>query len=266
MANYDVESHIPGTEKCFFFFFFWHPTHARTTRYEEAFLPEGKKRPRSLRPLGLASLLSFYIVTNQTLCKLIKFTQSDSVYHGICYIYFDAWCITCYWGNSAMFAGGVRFYKKHVIRTCLMYHAACKVEFQPFTRLYSQLTFFNFLKKVEKSWKTLAVSITVNGWNSTLQAAWYIRRVRIIWFLWTKPTIWLLILSFTQNIFRACLCFILEGCRSVTPLDAARVNRTIFHNHPVHWYYVNLIKGRYYIKHDINVRHGKQNPRRGPWL
>ena len=25
----------------------------------------------------------------------------------------------------------------------LMYHAACKVEFQPFTRSYSQLTFFN---------------------------------------------------------------------------------------------------------------------------
>ena len=28
---------------------------------------------------------------------------------------------------------------------CLMYHAACKVEFQPFKRSYSQLTFFNFL-------------------------------------------------------------------------------------------------------------------------
>ena len=42
----------------------------------------------------------------------------------------------------------------------------------------------------------------LNGWNSTLQAAWYIRRVRIIWFLWTKPTIWWLILSFTQNIVR----------------------------------------------------------------
>ena len=27
---------------------------------------------------------------------------------------------------------------------CLMYHAACKVKFQPFTRSYSQLTFFNF--------------------------------------------------------------------------------------------------------------------------
>ena len=34
--------------------------------------------------------------------------------------------------------------KNHIIRTCLMYHAACKVEFQPFTRSYSQLTFFNF--------------------------------------------------------------------------------------------------------------------------
>ena len=32
-----------------------------------------------------------------------------------------------------------------IIRTCLMYHAACKVEFQPFKRSYSQLTFFNFL-------------------------------------------------------------------------------------------------------------------------
>ena len=30
-------------------------------------------------------------------------------------------------------------------RTCLMYHAACKVEFQPFNRSYSQLTFFNFI-------------------------------------------------------------------------------------------------------------------------
>ena len=37
-------------------------------------------------------------------------------------------------------------HKNHIVRTCLMYHAACKVEFQPFKRLYSQLTFFNFLK------------------------------------------------------------------------------------------------------------------------
>ena len=32
----------------------------------------------------------------------------------------------------------------------LMYHAACKVEFQPFNRLYSQLTFFNFLIKQQQ--------------------------------------------------------------------------------------------------------------------
>ena len=38
MANYDVESHI----KKLFFYFFLSP-YARTTRYEEAFLPEGKK-------------------------------------------------------------------------------------------------------------------------------------------------------------------------------------------------------------------------------
>ena len=56
MTNYDVESHRHGTEKCFTSYF-WHPTYARTTRYEDAFLPEGKKRPRSLRSLGLASLL-----------------------------------------------------------------------------------------------------------------------------------------------------------------------------------------------------------------
>ena len=37
-------------------------------------------------------------------------------------------------------------HKKHIIRPCLMYHAACKVEFQPFKRPYSQLTFFNFSK------------------------------------------------------------------------------------------------------------------------
>ena len=42
----------------------------------------------------------------------------------------------------------VRFVQKnYIIRTCLMYHAACKVEFRPFKRSYSQLTFFNFLTK-----------------------------------------------------------------------------------------------------------------------
>ena len=39
-------------------------------------------------------------------------------------------------------------HKNHIIRTCLMCHAACKVEFQPFKRSYSQLTFFNFLSNI----------------------------------------------------------------------------------------------------------------------
>ena len=42
------------------FFLFLAP-YARTTRYEEAFLPEGKKRPRSLRYLGLASLVIYTV-------------------------------------------------------------------------------------------------------------------------------------------------------------------------------------------------------------
>ena len=33
-----------------------------------------------------------------------------------------------------------------------MYHAACKVEFQPFKRSYSQLTFFNLKKKRRRCW------------------------------------------------------------------------------------------------------------------
>ena len=48
---------IHGTEKCFIFYFYLLAPYPGTTRYEEAFLPEGKKRPRSLRSLGLASLL-----------------------------------------------------------------------------------------------------------------------------------------------------------------------------------------------------------------
>ena len=82
-----------------------------------------------------------------------------------------------------------------------------------------EIVFYKKLKNVSCEYDR------VNGWNSTLQAAWYIRRVRIICFLWTKPTIWLLILSFTQNIVRACSMFYpYEGYRWVTPLDAARVD------------------------------------------
>ena len=38
-----------------------------------------------------------------------------------------------------------KYQNKHVQRTCLVCHAACEVEFQPFNRSYSQPTFFNFL-------------------------------------------------------------------------------------------------------------------------
>ena len=124
------------------------------------------------------------------------------------------------------------------------------------------LTLFIFYKKV----KTVSCEFNcLNGRNSTLQAAWYIRHVRrtrffyisfIIWFLWTKHTIRLLILSFTKSI-RACstsMFYPYERYRSVTPLDAARVNRTIFHNPSVQRYYITLIKRREFIKHDIVMK------------
>ena len=186
--------------------------------------------------------------------------------------------------------------------------------------------------------------IRLNGWNSTLQAAWYIRHVRwtcsfyvwcIIWFLkkirykfsafFVTPTLpapcgvvasarlcclsrvppavcpsllksaTTVCTSFLQSLstsvhtptphsilrFRpapqtpdlhtsnlphltydmiintqlhkksfACSMFYpykYEGYRAVTSLDAGRVNRSIFHNHSVHWYYRTLIEGRDYI-------------------
>ena len=112
-----------------------------------------------------------------------------------------------------------------------------------------------------KSWKTSAVSTTdwiiktqpckLRGTSDTFVRRAYsiLRSISfIIWFLWTKPTIWLLIPG-TQfhkrkkKIVRACSLFYpYEGYRSVTPLDSARVNRTIFHNHSVHWYYITLIR------------------------
>ena len=64
-----------------------------------------------------------------------------------------------------------------------------------------------------------------------------------------------LILSFAQNIVRACSMFYpYEGYWSVTPLDAARVNRTLFHNHSVYWYFITLIKGRYTSEITIKSR------------
>ena len=57
-----------------------------------------------------------------------------------------------------------------------------------------------------KLWNVSCEYDRLNGSNSTLQAAWYIRHVRwacffyisfIIWYFWTKPTTWLIMLSFT---------------------------------------------------------------------
>ena len=52
---------VPVQENVLFFYLFFLAPSARTTRYEESFLPKGKKSPRSLRCLGLASLLLYQL-------------------------------------------------------------------------------------------------------------------------------------------------------------------------------------------------------------
>ena len=47
-----------------------------------------------------------------------------------------------------------------------------------------QSEFYKKLKNVSCEYDGL------NGWNATLQSAWYIIHVCMIWFLWTKPQLW----------------------------------------------------------------------------
>ena len=50
-----------------------------------------------------------------------------------------------------------------------MYHAACKVEFQPFKRLYSQLTFFN-VSDVPRSWVSTIQTVVLTA--DVFQRVW----------------------------------------------------------------------------------------------
>ena len=60
----------------FRFFIFLAP-YACTTRYEEAFLPKGRRRPRSLRSIGLASLL--YDMVNRTCIEGSGYSKHDMI-------------------------------------------------------------------------------------------------------------------------------------------------------------------------------------------
>ena len=81
-------------------------------------------------------------------------------------------------------------HKNHIIRTCLMYHACCKVEFQPFRRSYSQLTFFNFLYK-----KRLVLGAVRQAWSAKS--------------LWETPTRWSVLLAVVDLVYTdhgSCRC------------------------------------------------------------
>ena len=101
------------------------------------------------------------------------------------------------------------------------------------------------------------------GWNSTLQAAWYVRHAHWaclcyvpieIWCLWITSTIWLLIplvLSFTSfMVGRSRVLYIHSswkiqvgdspGCYQGEQDDFTRM--TSVHNHSVHGYYITRME------------------------
>ena len=67
--------------------------------------------------------------------------------------------------------------RNHSLQTTMMYHAACKVEFQPFKRSYSQLTFFNFLwnhlTRVTKSYLLALGTTQISPFFFLLQCTMY---------------------------------------------------------------------------------------------
>ena len=107
----------------------------------------------------------------------------------------------------------------------------------------------------------------MGGWNSTLQAAWYVRHAHWaclcyvpieIWCTWYVSyisTIWLFYWSSSTSFFygrpfaRVLYLFLVDRYRSVTPLSVTRVNRTILHlddvvhNHSAHGHYITRMEG-----------------------
>ena len=59
--------------------------------------------------------------------------------------------------------------ENHIIRTCLMYHAACKVEFQPFKQVVRTADVFHLPQKIYMFFKSKNVSCEYNRFNGERQ-------------------------------------------------------------------------------------------------
>ena len=152
-------------------------------------------------------------------------------------------------------------------------------DYRPTIVLYKNWYLSGTLVYVTKNWITSAVSTQpMGGWNSTFQAAWYVRHAHWarlcyipfeIWCLWITSTIWLLILSSTSVMLGRSHVFYIyfhERYRSVTPLGTTRTNTRgstgrfykddVAHNHSAHGYYISR-RGRVRL-HDT-LLHVKQN-------
>ena len=100
----------------------------------------------------------------------------------------------------------------------------------------------------------------MGGWNSTLHAAWYVKHVHwarlcyipfVMWCLWVKSTIWLLILSSTRYgrpFARVLYLFLMKDIGRwlpwVLPGSTGQLyNHDAVHNHSAHGYYITRIEG-----------------------
>ena len=134
------------------------------------------------------------------------------------------------------------------------------------TLLVSQLYVYTFEKR--------PLWVRPNEWlQINFATAWYIRHVRwaclfyisfIIWFLLSKPTIWLLILSFTIKSFARVLYFILmedigRWLPWMLPGSTGRFSITTLQ--AVHWYYYVCCSQR-----DANFDHPSNSKTRDMWI
>ena len=115
-----------------------------------------------------------------------------------------------------------------------------------------------FYKNIEK--RQLWVR-PMGGWNSSLQAAWYLRHAHwarlwfvpfVIWCLWIRSTIWMLILSSTSYMVGRSRVYVFpmkdigRWLPWMLPGSTGRFykdERDVVHNHSTHGSYITRIEG-----------------------
>ena len=128
--------------------------------------------------------------------------------------------------------------ERQILSNCYK-HVSCEFDREVFIKKTSAVSTTDWV--VETQLCKLRDTSDTPVWCAYWEHFTYKISQHILWCLWTKPTIGLLLLfhQVLRKAVRACFTFNPhEGYRSVTPLlGDTKVNRMILHNHSVHWYY-----------------------------